>query len=115
MNALTYDTFSHQDYLSIFHETWNRCEELGKLKGGEYAGDYDRLANFRRAAANIDLPMEVIWYVYCSKHWDAITQYVKDITTNTERTRLEPIEGRIDDIIVYMILLKCMVRERSTS
>ena len=89
-----------------------KINELSKLKGGEYAGDVDRLANFRKASANLDLPMETIWLVYAGKHWDAVTQYVKDLQHGTTRPRMESISGRLDDIIVYSILFKAMLEER---
>lgn len=105
--------FSHREYQGIVEETIETIHRLGKLKGGEYAGDVDRLANFRRNGQARRLPMEVIWSVYYAKHHDAIHQWIDDIVDGKERERLEPIEGRIDDMIVYLILLKCMVRERN--
>lgn len=104
--------FTHKEYDALMEATFQNCRELGKLKGGEYAGDLDRLANFRRNGKALQLPMEVIWAVYCAKHWDAVMQYIADLNSGKTRERLEPIGGRIDDIIVYLLLLKCMVRER---
>ena len=92
-------------------QTFAKCVELGTLKGGEYSGDTDRLANFRRNGEDQELPKETIWRVYAAKHWDAIGQYIKDIRQGKNRKRLETIDGRIDDLIVYLILLKCMVIE----
>lgn len=85
---------------------------LEKVKGGEYAGDDDRLENFRRNGKAIGVPMEVIWRVYAGKHWDSITQYIKDIQTGKDRTRSEPMLGRFDDLAVYAILGKAIYLER---
>lgn len=104
--------FSHLEYQGVVQETIDEVYRLGKLKGGEYAGDEDRLANFRRNGQTLRLPMEVIWAVYYGKHHDAVMQWINDIVAGKERERAEPIEGRIDDMIVYLILLKCMARER---
>lgn len=104
--------FSHQEYDSLIRETIKQIEDLSKLKGGEYAGDKDRLANFRKQANNHELPMETIWAVYATKHWDAILQYIKDVQQGKTRARLETIESRADDLIVYLILFKAMYRER---
>lgn len=112
MDAPTRTVFNHTVYDNLMLETFENCQKLGKLKGGEYAGDYDRLANFRRNGAQLDLPMEIIWAVYAGKHWDAIQQYCQDLKNSKKRERLESIEGRIDDLIVYLVLMKCMVRER---
>lgn len=104
--------FSHERYQEIVNQTVEQINELSEKKGGEYAGDVDRLANFRRNANNLDLTMEDIWSVYAGKHWDAIQQYVKDVRSGKKRERLESISGRADDMIVYLILFKAMVEER---
>lgn len=104
--------FSHERYDEIVSETFEKVRELGILKGGEYSGDSDRLLNFRRNGARLDLPMETIWAVYAVKHWDAIMQYVQDIQHGKERQRLESIAGRADDLIVYLLLFKAMLEER---
>ena len=109
---MTTTKFSHDKYQEIVESTIENINRLGKLKGGEYAGDTDRLANFRRNGDNLGLPMEVIWAVYAAKHWDAVLQYINDLRTGKERERLEPLSGRLDDIIVYCILFKCMLAER---
>lgn len=96
----------------LVDETIAKMKDLAKLKGGEYAGDGDRLANFRRNAANLELTPEQVWSVYAGKHWDAINQYVKDISKGVVRQRMESIGGRADDLIVYLLLFKAMVEER---
>jgi hypothetical protein len=113
MSAHTSKDFSYAQYEELMNLTFEKCRELGKLKGSEYSGDLDRLANFRRNGLKLQLPMEVIWAVYAAKHWDAIAQYIEDIRKDKKRDRLETIEGRIDDLIVYLVLFKCMVYERT--
>lgn len=105
--------YSHERYAALVSETIEQINQLSSLKGGEYAGDVDRLANFRRNANNLGLEMEQVWAVYAAKHWDAIMQYVRDLASGTVRERLEPISGRLDDLIVYAILMKAMVDERT--
>src|SRR5574337_1069374 len=99
-----------EEYNRIVDETWNKVHQLSHLKGGEYAGDKDRLANFRRNAETLGIAMETVWAVYAAKHWDAIMQFVKDVASHTDRVRSEPIEGRIDDLIVYLLLFKAIIR-----
>lgn len=106
--------YSHDQYDKLVERTWTQIFTLGKLKGGEYAGDDDRLANFRRNAETAGVSMELIWRVYASKHWDAVMQYEKDLRTGKTRVRLESIEGRIDDLLVYLLLFKAMIDERAT-
>lgn len=104
--------YSHEKYAKLVEETVGKIKELSSLKGGEYAGDTDRLANFRRNAERLGLSMEAIWAVYCNKHIDAINQFCADIQAGKTRKRMESISGRADDVIVYMILFKAMVEER---
>lgn len=104
--------FSHEQYAALVSQTIEKIETLSTLKGGEYAGDVDRLANFRRNGEALGLPMEAIWHTYAAKHWDAVTQYIKDTLNGKTRKRAEPLSGRLDDIIVYCILFKAMLIER---
>ena len=106
---------SHNLFANLVTTTVASIKQLAELKGGEYAGDNDRLANFRRNALAADTTMEFVWRIYASKHWDAIMQYELDLRTGRVRQRLESIEGRIDDMIVYLILFKMMVRERESA
>jgi len=103
--------FSNQRFGKIIDETMVTVNRLGALKGAEYAGDDDRLANFRRNAADLELTMESIWRVYAAKHWDAIGQYVRDVEHGVKRERLESLASRCDDLIVYLLLFKAMLIE----
>lgn len=109
MTAKQYD---HKRWNKLLEDTIGEINKLATLKGGEYAGDYDRLANFRRNGERLGLPMEVIWAVYAGKHWDAITQFVSDLNSGKERTRAEPMQGRVHDLIVYSLLFLAMLDER---
>jgi hypothetical protein len=104
--------YSHERYNQLVAETVDKIKQLSVLKGGEYAGDHDRLANFRRGGERIAIPMETTWWVYANKHWDAITQFVQDLNWGKKRERMESLAGRADDLIVYLILFKAMLEER---
>ena len=106
-------TFSYKDYARLIDDTVENIRSLSTSKGGEYAGDQDRLANFRRNGVQLGLPMETIWAVYYNKHHDAVMQYIQDLNSGKDRVRLEPISGRIDDMLTYLILFKAMLVERS--
>jgi len=106
-------SYPHQRYNDLIESTVAQIKKLGELKGGEYAGDTDRLANFRRNGVNLGLNMETIWAVYAGKHWDAINQFIQDLEKGKTRERMEPIEGRVDDMLVYLILFKAMLDERN--
>lgn len=103
--------YDHKRYNELVNLTFKVITELAEKKGGEYAGDSDRLANFRRNGQRLDLPMETVWAVYAAKHWDAIMQYIQDERLGKDRVRMESIVGRVDDLIVYLLLFKAMLDE----
>lgn len=107
-----HDGYSHQRYSDLLETTFAEIKKLSELKGGEYSGDTDRLANFRRNATALGLTQEQVWAVYAAKHWDAVMQFVKDLGEGKERNRLESLAGRCDDLIVYLLLFKAMLEER---
>ena len=104
--------FTSEQWHQLLEATMASIRSLAKLKGGEYSGDVDKLANFRRLGLDQGLPMETIWRVYAGKHWDAISTYCKDLLEGFARQRSEPISGRVDDLLVYLLLLKAMIQER---
>jgi hypothetical protein len=91
---------------------------LTATKGEEYANaPDDQLANFRRLGLKLGLPMEKVLMVYLTKHLDSIEHYIKPLASGhannlTAKALSEPIDGRIDDAILYLILLKAIVIER---
>lgn len=105
--------FTKEDVGYLIDSTFQKVQFLRDTKGGEYAGDTDALANFRRNAASLGLNPETIWAVYAGKHWDSIQQFIKDLEAGVSRTRTESILGRIDDLITYAILLKALYHARS--
>lgn len=104
--------FSYSQWESLLSSSIASIQSLAAVKGGEYAGDSDRLANFRRNAAATGSSMELVWSIYYAKHHDAVMQYVKDLVSGTTRPRAEPLSGRVDDMIVYLLLLKAILSER---
>lgn len=104
--------YSQEQWERLLETSIAEIRRLSVLKGGEYAGDSDRLANFRRNAAKLELLPEQVWAVYAGKHWDAVQQYCLDLGKGRDRPRAESIAGRLDDLIVYALLMKAMVEER---
>ena len=93
----------------LLSQTVESINNLLKVKGGEYASDQDRLSNFRRGAALCGITPLQVAFIYASKHYDAIATYIRDDASGTERQRSEGIEGRLDDLINYAILIKALV------
>lgn len=100
-----------EEFNKVVDETLAETRRLLVVKGGEYAGAEDRLANFKRGASLTGAtPLQVL-FIYLSKHYDAVATYVRDDAAGYTRPRSESIEGRFDDIINYCLLAKALVRE----
>lgn len=85
------------------------CFEILGVKGNDYTvGSKDRLFNFRRVAEFTGLTMEQVWSVYFAKHIFAVFNYVK----SGGKSESEPIEGRLNDVINYTLLMYKIVQER---
>lgn len=102
---------SSNPQLVIVADAIKRAEQLFTSKNSEYGDNGDILANFRRLAQQQDLPMSTVWMMLAGKHIDSIQQYVKDVRNGKGRNRTEPMSARIDDLIVYSILLLAIVNE----
>lgn len=109
------DPVSLRQYLTeymgdeFFAEKFAECIDLIKAKNADYSqGEQkgDRIAAFRRIARDINITMEQAWAVFCQKHWGAVMKYVKQGTVESE-----PIDGRISDIINYMVLLSAIIED----
>lgn len=99
-------------FVALLQETHRKLLDLTASKGAEYAGDRDQLANFKRLGLALDtIPEKALW-VYLTKHLDSLSTYIKDIGNGTEREYSEPITGRVDDAILYLMLLKALIIER---
>lgn len=87
------------DYLSKCHE-----RELALCKAGqaEYAHDpSNTFANFERVAAQLgNVTREDVLLVYALKHLDGIVAHVQG-----HKLQRENIQGRIDDLRLYLALL----------
>lgn len=75
-------------------------------KGNDYAGNNDRLSNFKRVGANIGQDALVAWAVYFLKHVDSILTFVRE-----RKLASEPIEGRLLDAGNYCVLGAALVKE----
>ena len=101
------------EFEALVDGTISDSDRLLVVKGGEYAGSADRLANFKRGAVLTGVtPMQCL-FIYLSKHYDAVATFVRDEASGEVRPRSEAIEGRLDDMINYCILAKALIVENS--
>ena len=99
--------------LTIIADAIKRAEKLFTTKNAEYGDKGDILSNFRRLADAQGVPLSTAWFFLAGKHIDSVTQYVKDARENKMRKRSEPIRDRIDDMVVYSLLLLAIVAEEN--
>lgn len=103
-----------ENFELLLSRQMDKLKELTRTKGKEYSrSDDDKLANFKRLGLSLNLAPEAVLFVYLSKHLDAITHYVSFGNWTTPLS--EPIDGRIDDAILYLILLKGLIQDRALS
>lgn len=100
-----------EEFDKLVSETLAEIRQLLVVKGGEYAGSEDRLANFKRGAALTGATSLQVLFIYMSKHYDAVATFVRDDAAGVLRPRSESIEGRLDDLMNYCLLAKALVRE----
>lgn len=82
-------------------------------KGEAYAPEAsDRLSNFKEVGKNIGISPTQVWATYFTKHRIAIESFIK---RGSELPGDEPVEGRILDCIVYLMLLRGLVKEAKDS
>lgn len=102
---------NQDQFTKLVDDTFTDCRNLLVVKGGEYAGSDDRLANFKRGAALTGCTPEQVLLVYLSKHYDSYCTYVKTKAAGNVRASSEPITGRLDDLINYCLLAKALFCE----
>ena len=98
------------EFTKLVDSQLEECRRVLVTKGEAYAGNVDRLANFKRNAADLGLTPFQIWSVYAFKHIDTIKIAIK---TNPQSPvdKSEGLDGRITDAINYLLLLKSLLHD----
>ena len=100
-----------KEFSLIIESTFSSIRHLSDTKGKEYTDNSgDRLENFKGEGNNLGVSPFIIWSVYASKHWRSIQSYIRH---NGKVFSTEPIEDRIDDCILYLILLKGLIADNT--
>ena len=105
---------NQEDFALLVQETITSTARLLIIKGEEYAGSEDRLANFKRGAALTGATPLQVAFIYASKHYDALATFCRKDARAQVQQLSEPIEGRLDDLINYCILMKALIVETTT-
>lgn len=93
----------------VFARRFADCITTIRSKNADYTrgeNKIDRIAAFRRIADDVGLSMQKVWAVFASKHWSAVMRFVKE-----DLVESEPVDGRINDIINYCVLLGAIIHD----
>lgn len=97
-------------------ELHKRLVDLTITKGEEYKRrDDEQFANFDRTGTELGLTREQVLLVFLAKHLNSVTTWVRDIAAGRKFDYAEPITGRIDDAILYLLILRGMVEDRENA
>lgn len=100
-------------FLQTIDELHERLLTLTKTKGEEYKQREDnQFSNFDWLAKTLSLTREQVLVVYLTKHLNSINTWVSDCARGENRSYSEPVFGRIDDAILYLLLLRGMAEEK---
>jgi hypothetical protein len=101
---------TNDELITFFEKTTMEIIELRKAKAIDYSETDDAFLTVRRVAQDSGMKPEQVLHVFMTKHYDAVRKYLIHPGKTTE-----PIEGRINDLIVYLILIKAILSERRSA
>lgn len=91
----------------VMERVFSECGALRHAGQKEYAhAEENAFANFERVAERQGLDRKQVLMVYAEKHIDGIHSFIKG-----HKSQREDVRGRINDLIVYMCLLRGMIDE----
>lgn len=93
----------------LMDRTFDAVSGLNGSKGMEYADDTEALRNFYRRAEEYGVDPKVVLGIFLGKHLDAIATFIR-----SGEVRSEPIEGRVHDAILYLVLLLALIEDEAS-
>lgn len=100
-------TVTREQVAEIMSDLFTSCQVTRDAGQKEYAHSEDNaLSNFERTAERTGVTREQAWAVFAGKHWDGIMAHVKG-----HHSQREHVEGRIKDLVVYLVLYLAMVKQ----
>lgn len=86
---------------------FKECDQLRAAGQKEYAHEgQDAFRNFNSIAKELEMDRKQVLWVYAKKHMDGIAAFIRG-----HKSQREDVRGRINDLIVYMTLLRSMIDE----
>lgn len=93
----------HKLMREVFH---NEILDLRKQGQKEYASDEDAFANFKLEAKECGVDLKIVLWIYAMKHKRGIASFIRG-----HKSQREGVRGRINDLIVYLFLLRGIIDE----
>lgn len=91
----------------MMDQVFAECQKLRDAGQKEYAHEIENaLRNFEQTGKDLGLPREKVLWIFAKKHLDGTLAWI-----NGHRSQRESVRGRINDVIVYLVLLRCMVED----
>jgi hypothetical protein len=91
----------------VMEAVFAECRELRKAGQKEYAhADENAFANFEDDSREAGVSRETVLSIFANKHWRGIRAWIKG-----HKSQREDVRGRINDMIVYLCLLRGMADE----
>jgi hypothetical protein len=95
----------------VFDDIFAEVTILREAGQKEYAHKLDNaFRNFENIGSYLDIDRKKVLLTYTIKHIDGIVAYV-----NGHKSQRESVKGRINDAIVYLMLLRCMIEDEETN
>lgn len=90
----------------IFDREIMALREAGQKEYAHDAGN--AFANFLRAGTDLEIPQTHVLWIFAMKHRDGIVAWLRG-----HRSQREDVRGRINDLIVYLFILRGMIEEET--
>lgn len=97
---------NQKEFDVVAQELLDLAASIRNSKGKDYSENNDRLSNFKNIAKELGVKPSLVWAVYFRKHIDAIMKHTRE-----GQTESEPIEGRLADVLNYILLYYGLIKE----
>jgi hypothetical protein len=94
------------EFLQFIEDTLREIIALRQVKSVDYSDPDDAFSGLRRVAGEMEISEAKTLLVFMAKHWDTVRQYVN----RGDGRSSEEIADRINDMILYLILLKAVMK-----
>ena len=99
------------EFYKIYDDAIVRITNIVKRKHEEYGEDSDYFYNFNRGAEILGIPPAEVLAAYMTKHTVSVYDIIKEFSSGG-KVSAPQVEEKITDMIVYLLLLEAMIKEK---